>query len=119
MEQGERVKLIRKSKGMTLEKFGEKIGMKKNSLSQIENGKNSLTDQTALSICREYNVEYLWLTTGEGEMFCNPDTDAKTKIDYIMSGTTSFAKDTFLRFSRLDDKDWEDLERIMNKLLAK
>ena len=38
MTQGERIREARKTLGLTLEKFGEKIGMKKNSVSQIENG---------------------------------------------------------------------------------
>lgn len=69
MTQGERVREIRKSLNMTLEKFGEKIGIKKNSVSQIENGINNLTDLMAKSICREFNVNYDYLMYGEGEMF--------------------------------------------------
>ena len=44
MTQGERIREIRKVLGLTLEKFGDAIGMKKNSISQLENGKNNLTD---------------------------------------------------------------------------
>lgn len=69
MTQGERVKEVRKALGLTLDKFGVKIGMKKNSISQVENGHNALTEQTAISICREYNVNYDYLINGEGEMF--------------------------------------------------
>lgn len=75
MTQGERVKQVRKELGLSLEKFGEKIGLRKSSLSQIENGINNLTDQTIRGICREYNVSYDYLTDGEGEMFTDlPDT---------------------------------------------
>ena len=38
-------------------------------MSAIETGRNSLTDQMAISICREYNVNYDWLISEEGEMF--------------------------------------------------
>ena len=65
MTQGERIREVRKTLGLTLEKFGEKIGMKKNSVSQIENGKNSVTEQVVKSICREFNVDYIWLTSKE------------------------------------------------------
>lgn len=71
MTQGERVREIRKALGLTLEKFGEKLGVKKNTLSAIENGRNSLTDQMAKSICREYNVSYDYLIYGDGDMFDN------------------------------------------------
>lgn len=75
MTHGERVKEIRKALGLTLDKFGEKLGVTKQTVSRIENGVNNLTDQMALAICREYNVNYDYLMTGEGEMFDNlPET---------------------------------------------
>lgn len=71
----ERIKELRKALNLTLEKFGEPIGLKKSALSLIESGRNSVTEQTVKAICREFNVDYLWLTTGEGEMFTDlPET---------------------------------------------
>lgn len=82
MTQGERVKKIRKELGLTLVKFGEKIGMKNNSISQIENGKNALTDQAAKSICNAFGVNYFWLINGEGEMFTAiPETIIDEVVD--------------------------------------
>lgn len=69
MTQGERVKEIRKALDLTLEKFGEKLGVKRNTMSAIETGRNSMTDQMAKSICREFNVNYDYLMEGEGDMF--------------------------------------------------
>lgn len=80
----ERVRELRKALGMTLEVFGSKIGIKKSSLSQIENGINNLTEQTILLICKEYNVNESWLRTGEGEMFkALPEED---EVADIVSG---------------------------------
>lgn len=69
MTQGERVREIRKSLNLTLEKFGEKLGVGKTAISKIEKNERSLTEQMAKSICREYNVNYKYLVYGEGEMF--------------------------------------------------
>jgi len=69
LEQGERIKQIRKSLDLTLEKFGEKLGVGKGAISALENGKRNLTDQMAKAICREYNVNYDYLIYEEGEMF--------------------------------------------------
>lgn len=75
MTQGERIKEIRTTLGKTLEEFGEKLGVQKSSISKIERGDRALTEQMALAICREYNVSYDFLMTGEGEMFDNlPET---------------------------------------------
>ena len=80
MTQGERIKAIRKELGLTLEKFGEKLGVTKTTISRIEKGVNNLTDQIARSICREYNVDYDYLMYGEGDMF----TDLpKTIVDEL------------------------------------
>ena len=69
MEQGIRVKKLRKELGLTLEKFGKPLGVGKTAISKIENGENNLTDQMIISICREFNVNEKWLRDGEGEMF--------------------------------------------------
>lgn len=74
-EQGERIKEVRKSLNLTLEKFGEKLGVGKTAISNIEKGNRNLTEQMALAICREYNVNYDYLIYGDGEMFDNlPET---------------------------------------------
>ncbi len=69
MTEGERVRKIRKTKGLTLEKFGEAIGIGKSSVSDIENGRRSLTNQTRMSICREFDVSEEWIRYEKGEMF--------------------------------------------------
>lgn len=69
MTQGERVREVRKALSMTLEKFGEKLGVGKTAISKIEKDERSLTEQMTKAICREFNVNYDWLTAEEGEMF--------------------------------------------------
>lgn len=65
----ERIKQLRKELGLTLDKFGEKIGVGKTAISKIENGDRSVTDQMFKSICREFNVREEWLRNGEEPMF--------------------------------------------------
>ena len=69
MTQGERIRSIRKELNLTLEKFGEKLGVQRSAVSKIERGERGLTDQMIISICREFNVNYDYLVDGEGEMF--------------------------------------------------
>lgn len=117
MTQGERIREVRKALGLTLEKFGEKIGMKKNSVSQLENGKNSVTEQVVKAICREYNVDYMWLTTGEGEMFVDTDDDFIERIDRIMAGEDEARKNLFKFMLELSDEDIAALDRLMKKAI--
>lgn len=65
MTQGERVKKLRKSLELTTEKFGEKLGVQRSAISKIENGRCSLTDANIRAICREFRVNYYWLTEGQ------------------------------------------------------
>lgn len=117
MTQGERVREIRKSLGLTLEKFGEKLGVKKNAISQIETGRNSLTDQMTKSICREFGVDYIFLTTGEGEMFVDSDDDFIEKIDRIMAGEDDARKNLFKFMLSLNDDDIAAPGRILDQMI--
>ena len=97
MTQGERVRMIRKhpNVNLTLEKFGEKLGIKKSALSLIENGKNNLTEQMAKSICREFRVNYFWLTKEKGEPFIDiPDLELSAdQRDVIKAYLRSLCED--------------------------
>lgn len=65
----ERIRELRKALGLTLEKFGEHVGVQKSAISKIEKGIANITDQMFKSICREFNVNPDWLRNGQGEMF--------------------------------------------------
>ena len=119
MTQGERIREVRKTLGLTLEKFGEKIGMKKNSVSQIENGKNSVTEQVVKSICREFNVDYIWLTTGDGEMFIDTDDDFLERIDRIMVGEDDARKNLFKALLEASDEVIAAFQRIIDLYASK
>lgn len=113
MTQNERVKEVRKTLGLTLEKFGDRLGIKKAAVSKIEKGENSLTDANIKAICREFSVNYMWLTTGEGEMFVETDDDFFERIDRIMAGENETRKNMFKALLYASDEDIEALARII------
>lgn len=117
MTQNERVKEVRKSLGLTLEKFGERIGVTRGSMSNIENGNRNLTEQMTKSICREFGVDYIWLTTGDGEMFVDTDDDFIERIDRIMAGEDEARKNLFKFMLELSDDDIAALDRLMKKAI--
>ena len=117
MTQNERVKEVRKALGLTLEKFGERIGVARGSMSNIENGNRNLTEQMTKSICREFSVDYIWLTTGDGEMFVDTDDDFIERIDRIMAGEDDARKNLFKFMLELSDEDIEALDRLMKKAI--
>lgn len=66
----ERLKHLRKDiLKLSGEEFGKRIGLKRNSVSQLETGKNSLTEQNIKLICKEFNINEEWLRNGIGEIY--------------------------------------------------
>ena len=108
------MRIVRKKLGLTLEKFGERIGVTRGSMSNIENGNRNLTEQMTKSICREFSVDYMWLTTGEGEMFIDTDDDFIERIDRIMDEAR---KNLFKFMLELSDEDIAALDRLMKKAI--
>jgi len=119
MTQGERVKEIRKALGLTLEKFGEPLGVGKTAISNIEKGNRNLTEQMTKSICREYSVDYMWLTTGDGEMFVDTDDDFIERIDRIMVGEDDARKNLFKALLEASDEDIAAFQRIIDLFASK
>ena len=118
MTQGERVKKIRKTLGFTLEQFGEKVGVTKQTVSRIENGINNVTDQMTKSICREFNVDYIWLTTGEGKMFVENDDEFRKKIDRIMASEDDTRKILFKSLVEASDNDIAAIKQFIKNTAA-
>ena len=118
MTLGERIKDVRNSLGLTLEKFGEKLGVTKTAISRIEKGERSLTEQMTKSICREFSVDYMWLTTGEGEMFVESDDDFFERIDRIMAGENESRKNMIKTLLYASDADIEAFDRLVDYYIS-
>ena len=118
MTQNERVKEVRKTLGLTLEKFGDRLGIKKAAVSKIEKGENSLTDANIKAICREYSVDYMWLTTGEGEMFVETDDDFFERIDRIMAGENETRKNMIKMLLYASDDDIKAFDRLVDYYIS-
>ena len=118
----ERVKELRKELGLSGEKFGEKIGLKKVAVSQIETGRNNLTEQNIISICREFNVNEDWLRYGTGEMFIELDREdeiAKLTKQLLAEEDTSFKNRLISVLANLNEEQWEVLSKIAEGLTKK
>lgn len=119
--QGNRIKELRRNLGLTQEKFATQIGIKRNSLSQIESGINSLSPQNMLLICKEWNVSEEWLRYGTGEMF--GETDKRQQLHAWADKVLADSPETFrYRFvnalSRLPDEWWTLTEKAAIEILS-
>lgn len=118
MTQSERVKEIRKTLGLTMEKFGEKLGVGKTAISNIESGNRNLTEQMSKAICREYNVNYDYLMYGEGGMF---DDLPQTIVDElcVQYGLNDFDKALVEMYVSLPAGSRERIKDYMKQLVKK
>lgn len=118
MTQGERVNEIRKSLNLTMEKFGEKLGVTKSAINKIEKNERILTDQMSKSICREFNVNYDYLVNGDGDMFSNlPQTILdELCVQYDLS---DFDRSIVEMYISLSAEERECVKRKMIELVDK
>ena len=112
----DRIKKLRKELGLSGEKFGEKIGVKKAAISKIESGVVGLSDSNILAICREFNVNENWLRTGSGEMFKDMTLDEEI-ISFIgevqWDASNTFKKRFISAIAKLNVVEWKVLEKII------
>lgn len=92
-----RIKKIRLESGLSQEAFGKRIKIRRSSVSKIETGENSPSDQTISLICKEFSVNEEWLRTGEGgdeNRYINstPYQKAYNRFGYIMENSTPSKK---------------------------
>lgn len=120
---GDRLKELRKSLSIKQGDFADKISTTQGHISDIENGRKTLSDRTIKLICLETwngkTVNEEWLRTGEGEMFLpldRQDEIAKLTTDLFKGEKNSFKERLILALAGLDENEWEMLERIAEKI---
>lgn len=116
----ERIRKLRRHLDMTQREFGDRIGVKQNTVAQYEMGRNTPIDSVISLICREFNVNEEWLRNGTGEMFVELD-----KEDLLMewagrvlgNRSSSFKKNFVKMLMSLTEDEWELLERKAKELV--
>jgi len=118
----ERVKELRKELGLSGEKFGERIGIRRSAVSNLESGRNNLTEQMIISICREFNVNEEWLRHGTGDMFISMDVEDQL-MDWagkvLGSQEGDFKKRFITMLMGLSDEQWMFIEEKAKELANK
>ena len=121
MTEGQRVREVRKSLGLTMEKFGASLGVGKTAISKIEKGENGLTDQMCISICHEYGVNKEWLRNGAGEMFVPMTRDEQIEEffgDVLRDEEDDFRRRLISVLAKLTPDEWGLLEDKLMEILG-
>lgn len=113
---GKRVSVLRKTLKLTQTEFAKALSIGQQALSMIENGQRDLSEKNIKLICFSYKVSYDWLVNGIGDMFQSDDSDAQAIVDSVMTGDNEFAKKILVKFAKLSDEHWNQLQEILTEL---
>ena len=119
MDVANRIKVLRESLKLSQTAFGKPLGASRDAVNNVENGRAAASNMLITAICREYNVDEVWLRTGAGEMF-RPRTredDIAAFFGQVLGGRcTDFQRRMVSVLSRLSAAEWELREQKIKEL---
>ena len=117
----ERIKEVRTTatgKKMSRDEFAEALGVSNSVVTNWEDAdnrlKNGIPEYSLKNICKVFHVNYVWLTTGEGEMLVSMNTD--DLVEKYMAGESELTKSIMKAFAKLPDEEWVRLVNMINKI---
>lgn len=113
----ERIKKLRKVLDLTQQEFGERLGIKRNTIATYESGRNEPIDAVVSLICKEFNVNEEWLRDGTGEMF---KAAPSTALDALAEEYNYSHRDYVIveKFSNLSRKDRDVILNFITEVAA-
>lgn len=116
---GERIKALRKSLHISQAEFGQRIGVKQNTVATWESGVRVPSDVAIRSISREFSADEDWLRRGVGELNCDASRreEITAYMTKLLGGKCSELELAIIDFmSRTDVKYWYMLLDIMKSI---
>ena len=104
---------------LSQESFAKKIGLQRNTISLIENGKRNPSDRTIKDICKNFNVNENWLLTGKGlpVLELNNDEEFLYLVGKFSAENDEFKKRIIKGMLQLKDREsWELAVKMIEKL---
>lgn len=122
MEIKDRIKELRKAKGLTQFEFADRLKVSRNNIAGYETGRTEPSGSAISLICRTFSVSETWLRTGEGEMFS--DTAREEQIaafmgDVLAAESEDFRKRFVSMLSSLSVDEWRLIEEKAKELVEK
>lgn len=108
---GERLREARKELKLSRDKFGERVGVRRDVVANMELGRVDMSQKDLLLdlICSTYNINCTWLKTGAGKMFDEPPVGVQLRgwADTSLPGETEEFKERLIDLlCRLDKDNW-------------
>ena len=119
----ERLIELRKNLGFkTQQAWADALNVKRGTIANYEIGRNEPIDAVITLICDKYNVNEVWLRTGEGEMF-KPMTMEEELIEFtrdlLVIENDAFKRRLVSALARLSEEQWDLLEGLIDEISKK
>lgn len=112
----DRLKELRKTLKLSQTKFGEGIGVGLGVIRNLEDGITEPSTALVDLMSKVYNVDVVWLETGDGEMFRKMTRREKIAAfvsEALADESDSFKSDLILTLSALSDDGWRKLREVI------
>lgn len=118
-EINKRILEVRKYLKLSQTAFGERIGVSRGVINNLDLCNTTVKPLMINQICKEFKINKIWLETGEGEMFSHASEDEE--IAYFMGSVLagepeSFKKRFMAMLAALDEEGWELLAKMAETL---
>lgn len=120
----ERIRELRKSMKLSQTAFGEKLGVSRDVINNLEHGRVVPSDLIINMICAKFGVNEDWLRSGDGEMFMpmTPDMKVAKLFGKVMKEDLSEFKqellETYANFIvDLSEEEAESLIGLLDKFI--
>lgn len=116
----DRIKQIRKALNLTQVEFGNRLGVKGNTITNYETGLRTPSNSVILSICKEFNINEEWLRTGDGEMFSLEEDEEATYVSELLYDTKNplydLIKSIMKTYNQSGEKEKEIIKNFAKNL---
>lgn len=118
----ERFQAIIDALGIRKSAVADRLNVTQPFISQLCSGVKNPSDRTISDICQKFDVNEVWLRTGEGEMFVpiSRDEEIEEFIGRLLHDESdSFRKRLISVLVKLTEDEWKILEEKARQLVSK
>jgi len=114
----DRIREFRKSLKLSQTAFGEELGVSRDVINNLEQGRVEPSDLIINMMCARFGIDEQWLRTGAGTMFRKKSRDEEIAEWAATLGDVGndFKRRFVYALTKLDETGWEVIERFAQTL---
>jgi transcriptional regulator with XRE-family HTH domain len=106
---------------LSQQELADKVGLQRNTISLIENGRRNASERTIRDICSNLNVNENWLKSGQGDTFieASEEDSLLLLLEQLKNSESDTLKVLVKKITYLNEKHLKVLEVIVDALIEK